>query len=111
MPTMQTAGWARERLWQLLLLNLALQVFDGIATWQGVGIWGEGNPLMLHAMSTLGTGAALFMFKLKSCALLLFLWACAKRVPMVHDSFVVLATTYIVLSFIPWTARLVTLLS
>jgi hypothetical protein len=96
---------------QLLLLNLALQVFDGIATWQGVGIWGEGNPLMLHAMSQLGTGAALFMFKLKSCLLLLFLWAVASRVSFVHDSFVVLATTYTLLSFIPWTARLFTLLA
>lgn len=108
---MRSAGWLRDRLWQLLLLNVALQVFDGIATWQGVGIWGEGNPLMLQAMSQMGTGLALFTFKLKCCLLLLVLWVCASRVPLVHDSFVVLATTYTLLSFIPWTARLVSLLA
>lgn len=100
-----------DRLQQLLLLNLALQVFDGIATWQGVDIWGEGNPLVLHFMPQLGTGLTLFLFKLKACALLLFLWACGTRVSLVHDSFVVLATAYACFSFIPWTARLMSLLA
>jgi hypothetical protein len=33
------------QLHELLLLNLALQVFDGVATVHGVRCWDEGNPV------------------------------------------------------------------
>ena len=48
------------RLYQLFLLNIALQLFDGVATYQGLRLqWCEGNPLLVTSMSTLGIGATL----------------------------------------------------
>ena len=41
----------------LVLLNLALQVADGLATWFGLQAgYGEGNPFLRSTMLTLGTG-------------------------------------------------------
>ena len=64
----------RRRVYDLFALNLALQVFDGVATWQGLQHgWREGNPLLAASFQALGVGPALLLFKAKACGLLYFL--------------------------------------
>jgi hypothetical protein len=99
-----------ERLHQLFLLNLALQMFDGVATYQGLRFhWAEGNPLLLASMPYLGTGATLLLFKAKACAFLVVLRRLAER-PLVYESLVILATVYGFFSFLPWMGRILSLL-
>ena len=99
-----------ERLHHLFLLNLALQVFDGVATYQGLQHhWAEGNPLLLSSMPYLGVGTTLLLFKAKACGFLVVLRRLGNRA-FVYESLVVLATIYGFFSFIPWLARLVSLL-
>jgi hypothetical protein len=100
---------AEERLHQLFLLNLALQMFDGVATYVGIVHWGEGNPLIVAAIPTLGVGGALLLFKAKACGFLVVLRRLAGH-RGVYESFVVLAVAYTALSFIPWMSRFLTLL-
>lgn len=59
----------------LLALNLLLQVFDGLATYVGFAVWGEGNPLLRLAIEQLGLGPALLLAKAWGCGLLVFIWA------------------------------------
>ena len=57
-----------SRVHQLFLLNLCLQLFDGIATYEGLRWhWSEGNPLLLAAIPYLGVGTTLLLFKAKAC--------------------------------------------
>ena len=99
-----------ERFRQLFVLNIALQLFDGVATYHGVHMWGEGNPLILSAMGTLGVGATLLLFKAKACGFLVLLHRQgASR--LAHDTLIVLATAYTALSFVPWTVRFLSLLA
>ena len=98
-----------SRLHQLFVLNVALQLFDGIATWQGTSLWGEGNPMMAVVMGSLGVGFGLLLFKVKACALLVLLRRCW-RYREAYDALVVLAGCYVVFSFLPWMLRLVSLL-
>ena len=100
-----------SRLHQLFLLNLCLQLFDGIATYEGLRWhWNEGNPLLLAAIPYLGVGTTLLLFKAKACGFLVFLRRMGER-PLVYESLVVLATVYTFLSFIPWMTRIVSLLN
>ena len=101
---------ATERVHQLFLLNLCLQMFDGVATYQGLHFhWAEGNPLLLSWMALIGIGPTLLLFKAKACGFLVLLRRLSGQ-PCVHGAFVVLATVYTVFSFIPWMSRLVSLL-
>ena len=100
----------RSRLHQLFLLNVCLQMFDGMATYQGLLYhWNEGNPLLLATMPYLGVGTTLLLFKAKACGFLIVLRRLGER-PLVYESLVVLATVYTFLSFIPWMTRLLSLL-
>jgi hypothetical protein len=100
-----------ERIHQLFLLNLALQLFDGVATYQGLRFhWTEGNPLLLNSFPYLGVGATLLLFKAKACGFLLILRRLAGA-PFVYESFVILATAYTFFSFLPWMFRILSLLS
>src|SRR5262249_14139060 len=58
-------GMSEERFHQLFVLNVALQLFDGIATWHGVCDFGEGNPLLASFMAYLGVGLTVLLFKAK----------------------------------------------
>jgi hypothetical protein len=99
-----------SRVHQLFLLNLCLQLFDGIATYEGLRWhWNEGNPLLLAAIPYLGVGTTLLLFKAKACGFLVVLRRLGER-PLVYESLVVLATVYTFLSFIPWMTRIVSLL-
>jgi hypothetical protein len=101
---------APDRLHQLFLLNVSLQLFDGVATYQGLRFnWAEGNPLLLASMPYLGVGTTLLLFKAKACGFLVVLRRLAGR-PFVAESLVALATVYVALSFIPWMSRLMSLL-
>jgi len=100
-----------QRLYQLFLLNICLQMFDGIATYQGVRLhWSEGNPLLLNLMPYLGLGTTLLLFKAKACGFLLVLRRLDTR-PLVCESMVVLAAVYTFFSFIPWMTRLLSLVT
>jgi hypothetical protein len=101
---------SNARLHQLFLLNLCLQIFDGVATYQGLNHrWSEGNPLLNSWMPYLGTGATLLLFKAKACGFLVILRRLADA-PFVYESMVALATVYTFFSFIPWMSRIVSLL-
>jgi hypothetical protein len=100
-----------ERLHQLFLLNICLQLFDGVATYQGLQFhWTEGNPLLLASMPYFGVGGTLLLFKAKACGFLVLLRRLGDR-EFVHQSLVVLATAYVFLSFVPWTCNLLSLLA
>jgi uncharacterized membrane protein len=90
----------------LVVLNLALQLFDGVATYVGVHAgFREANPLLDWAFGRMGTAPALLVFKLHACACLLLLWrlrGSRLAVPALGMS----AVIYAVCSFAPWTAAL-----
>ena len=100
---------SEEHLHQLFLLNLVLQMFDGVATYYGITHWGEGNPLITALIPTFGVGATLLLFKAKACGFLVVLRRLAGR-RGVYESFVMLAVAYTALSFIPWMSRFLSLL-
>lgn len=91
---------------KLFLLNICLQVFDGVATYQGVttGVK-EGNPLIAMAMANLGIGSALLLFKAKACGCLVLLRQMGDR-PMVAAALGGVAIAYGALSFVPWLVQL-----
>jgi hypothetical protein len=91
----------------LFLLNLCLQLFDGVATYHGVAgdPAGEGNPLVAAAMVHLGIGSALLLFKAKACGLLVLLRRLAGR-PLVGEALASVAAMYAAFSFVPWMLKL-----
>ena len=96
-------------LYRLLLLNVALQLFDGVATYQGLRLgFKEANPILVAAFGLLGTGPALLLFKAKACGLLVLLHRAAPR----HVGVVVmraLAAVYCVFSLGPWLGKFASL--
>jgi hypothetical protein len=95
---------------RLFLLNILLQVFDGVATYQAVGSpAGEGNPLVAAAMTEIGVGYALLLFKAKACGCLVMLRGMAGRA-LVGVALSLLAATYGALSFFPWMSRILAML-
>ena len=92
-------------LYRLLVLNLALQLFDGVATYQGLRLGiGEANPILLAAFHLIGVGPALLLFKAKACGLLVLL----HRATPARVGIVVLrglAAVYCVLSLAPWLGK------
>jgi hypothetical protein len=100
---------SNARLHELFLLNLSLQLFDGVATYQGAHLWGEGNPLLMSLIPTIGLLSTLLLFKAKACGFLVVLRRLGHR-PLVYESMIVLATAYTCLSFIPWMCRFITLI-
>ena len=90
----------------LVVVNLALQLFDGVATYVGLntGVT-EGNPLLAWALGRIGATPALCLFKLQACACLLLLWRFRGHrfaVPALAFS----AAVYIACSLAPWAATL-----
>jgi hypothetical protein len=92
----------RRRIYDLFKLNIALQAFDGIATYQGVRLgFQEANPLLATAFGYLGIGPALLLFKMKACGLLLLLhWHGDRR--LVLPALQLLAAVYSIASLGPW---------
>jgi hypothetical protein len=96
-------------LYRLLILNVALQLFDGVATYQGLRLgFTEANPLLAAAFHLLGVGPALLLFKAKACGLLVLLHrATPARVGITVLR--ALAAIYCVLSLGPWLGKFVSL--
>ena len=99
----------QDTLYRLLVLNLALQLFDGVATYQGIRIgFREANPILIAAFDIIGVGPALLLFKAKACGLLVLL----HRATPAHVGVVVmrmLAAVYCVLSLGPWLGKFISL--
>jgi len=100
---------SERAIFALVCLNLALQVFDGVATYVGVhaGI-AEGNPLLAWTLAQIGPGFALVLFKLQASACLLLLWH-VRRNRLAAPALVFSATVYVLCSLAPWAAALATL--
>jgi hypothetical protein len=91
------------RLLGLLLLNLCLQVFDGVATYFGVTSgFGEGNPLIAAAFEHVGVGPALCMAKGYASGCLLLIWHLRGRSMLAVPALVGTALTYVMGSVAPW---------
>ena len=93
----------------LLLLNLALQLFDGVATYQGLRLgFKEANPILLTAFGLIGVGPALLLFKAKACGLLVLLHRAApRRIGVLVMR--ALAAVYCVFSLGPWLGKFASL--
>ncbi len=95
-----------RNLHELFMLNLALQLFDGVATYQGLRLgFREANPLLVSTFSLLGVGQTLLLFKALACGILLLLYR-YRHVRLVPMALVVVAGVHLTLSFIPWSAKL-----
>ena len=92
--------------YSLLLLNLGLQVFDGLSTYYALQLgWQEGNPLVHALMVHWGAGWALLGVKSAACALLLLLY-CLGTHPLIAGALTLTAVYYFTLSFLPWVSVL-----
>ena len=96
-------------LYRLLILNLALQLFDGVATYQGLRMgFHEANPILVAAFGVFGVLPALLLFKAKACGLLVLVHrATPARVGITVLR--ALAAVYCVLSLGPWLGKFVSL--
>jgi hypothetical protein len=98
---------ADRSLFALFLLNVALQFFDGIATYQGLRLgFEEGNPLLVQVIALVGPAAALALTKLYACGCLLGVWH-ARRGRFALPALVLIAAIYATCSLAPWSAALV----
>lgn len=89
----------------LLTLNIVLQLFDGIATYEGLRIgWGEANPLLVTVFGLMGVGPGLLLFKLKACVLLVVV-AYFTPPPVGVKVLRLLAAVYCTFSLAPWMAK------
>lgn len=86
----------------LFVLNIALQLWDGLATYYGLsrGVW-EGNPLLRLCMEYWGMEWTLFGAKSTACLFLLYLHSVAHLSVSVWG-LVFVTVSYLVGSFVPW---------
>lgn len=100
-----------RHVYHLFALNVALQMFDGVATYTGLHEgWSEANPLLRHTFIALGVGPTLLLFKAKACGLLFLLHRSAPAHLSGHV-FRLLAAVYCVCSLGPWLAKFLALLT
>src|SRR5438132_5201364 len=93
----------------LVRANVALQVVDGLATFAGLRAgFAEGNPLLGWAFAQLGTGPALFLFKLEAIGALAVVWR-LRTSPLAIPALPFSAALYTAFSALPWAAALVSL--
>ena len=86
----------------LLVLNLSLQVWDGLTTYYGLSLGvQEGNPLLQSCMGYLGNAMTLLAAKSAACLLLVYLHHVASLV-VSQWGLVLTAFSYFVFSFLPW---------
>jgi hypothetical protein len=100
-------GPLRTAITILIVLNVALQVFDGIATYVGWQQFGEANPLLNAGFAYFGAGLTLAVTKI--AAILILLWlARAPRPVLVATGLSGTFGAYTMLSLIPWSYLLFT---
>ena len=95
----------QRRVYNLFVLNVALQLFDAVATYEGLRIGvREGNPILVAAFATFGIVPALLLFKAKACGFLFLLNRHhSHRIFAPTLSF--LAGVYCVMSLVPWLTK------
>src|SRR5215510_5832106 len=86
----------------LFWMNVSLQLWDGVATYQGLK-WGghELNPILRASITQWGMVRALLGWKLLACGLLVFLRMVHQRALAVK-ALTVTATAYVCFSLVPW---------
>ena len=88
---------------------MLLQVTDGLLTYQALRFgFSEANPILNGSIETLGSGAALLLFKAQACGLLMLL---RRNVPPVLGSRVLrcLAVGYVLAAVVPSLGKLLVL--
>jgi hypothetical protein len=100
-----SVSWAAslsDAVHKLFILNLVLQLWDGIATYHGVHLGvEEGNPLVRTSMLFWGVGEALFLWKGLACSLLCMV-RCIGENFLTLFTFAFTAICYVVFSALPW---------
>jgi len=87
----------------LLGLNLALQLFDGLATYYGLRMgYGEGNPIVASMLGAVGNAPGLLLVKMYACACLLVIWNLRSRSHLAAPALMATALAYAVGSLGPW---------
>jgi hypothetical protein len=82
-----------------------LQIFDGVATYQGLRVgWKEANPILIAAFAQFGVGPALLLFKANACGLLFLLNRHSQHY-LVAPALYLLATAHVCMSLVPWSAK------
>jgi len=95
----------RRRIYDLFVLNIALQLFDAMATYQGLTMGvKEANPILVNAFHWFGVGPTLLLFKAKACGLL-FLLSRNRQHRLVVPALSFLAGVYVFLSLVPWLTK------
>ena len=90
----------------LLVLNVLLQVFDGVATARGLQLgMHEGNHLLATAFDYWGVGLSLVIFKTFACAALVFVYAAARQ-EVARKALAAIAVVYGTCSLVPWAVAL-----
>jgi len=86
----------------LVVMNLSLQVWDGLATYYGLsqGVQ-EGNPLLRSCMEYWGVGMTLLGAKSAACVFVFSLSKVAS-LSLSQWGLVLVAISYFVGSFMPW---------
>jgi uncharacterized protein DUF5658 len=84
-----------------LLVNIGLQLLDGVATYQGLR-WGghELNPILRAAIAQRGVVSALLGWKLLACGLLVFL-RMVNRPVLAVKALILTTLAYICFSLVP----------
>ncbi|MGH7896587.1 MAG: DUF5658 family protein [Candidatus Binatia bacterium] len=91
---------------QLLALNVLLQLFDGLVTYQALQIGMlEGNPIVRASFPVLGIGTSLLLFKAQACGFLVLLRR-SVRATMACDALRLVAVVYALASLAPWLGKL-----
>ncbi len=101
---------AKHTAYQLLIANVLLQVFDAVATYNGIALGlKEGNPLLRAAFGFWGVGPTLLVLKSFGCTALAVV-PMAMRLELAQGALGIVAGVYCSCSLIPWLAMFLTLL-
>ena len=86
----------------LLILNLTLQVFDGLFSYQVFSLGAaEANPFVSAAIANWGVTYGLLYKKTLACALLFLVFAFRHRLPsLTHRGLVVTASVYVAVTVV-----------
>jgi hypothetical protein len=95
--------------YDLFLLNIVLQLFDGMATYSGIHMGvPEANRLLCNSFAMWGVGPSLILFKGFACGVLLLLYRNTAE-QLGRPALMLLAAVYCLLSLLPWWAKLLSL--
>ena len=93
------------RLAILVALNLALQLFDGVATYVGWEEHGEMNPILAAGFDRFGAGPTLLVAKALAILFVVVLATIPRR-RLAIAGLAITCTAYTAFSLVPWAERL-----